>query len=285
MMSRDRVPETEAGDPGDAPGMTDLPAASPEAPDDTAAAEPEPPMDIHKPKPVHSWREFASEIAVIVIGICIALVGEQIVEKIHEHIVAGEAREQVEREMATDLAVLSNRTRSEPCIGRRIDELDRKLAVAGMPAYVAPTWIGKPSAWDNQTARWQAASQSGRMALLTAYEQGQISFIYSEIAALQQAQADEPEQWAHLAALQGVAHPSPGLVDAARLALVKARLDDEAIHFRIAESTNALRELGVAPVPSPVVTPMGDFSICWPIDLPAAEGYRRLAAQLPTPKS
>lgn len=28
-------------------------------------------VDIHKPKPVHSWREFASEILVIVIGIAI----------------------------------------------------------------------------------------------------------------------------------------------------------------------------------------------------------------------
>ncbi len=238
-------------------------------------------MDIHKPKPVHSWRELASEVAVIVIGICIALVGEQIVEKIHEHIVAGEAREQVEKEMATDLAVLTNRIRSEPCISNRINELDLTLAAAGTTAYVAPTWIGKPSSWDNQTARWQAASQSGRMALLSAYEQGMISFIYSEIAALQAAQADEPEQWAHLAALQGVAHPSAGLVDAARLALIKARLDDEAIHFRIAESTNSLHKLGVASVPSPVVTAMGDFSICWPSNLPTAEGYRRLYAQLP----
>ena len=265
--------------------MGDLPTDdAPSAPEPVPVPEAEPPLDIHKPKPVHSWREFASEIAVIVIGICIALIGEQIVEKIHEHIVAGEAREQVEPEMATDLAILTNRTRNEPCIAKRIDEIGRLLAKAGTPAYVVPTWIGKPSSWDNQTARWQAASQSGRMALLTPYEQGQISFIYSEIAALQTAQADEPEQWAHLAALQGVANPSPGLLDAARLALVKARLDDEAIHIRIAESTNALHELGVAPVPSPVVTPMSDFGICWPTDLPGAEGYRRLAAQVPTLK-
>ena len=37
-------------------------------------------MDIHKPKPVHTWREFASEIIVIVIGISIALGAEQVVE-------------------------------------------------------------------------------------------------------------------------------------------------------------------------------------------------------------
>lgn len=262
------------------PQITDSPPAPAELPVD----EPEQPMDIHKPKPVHSWREFLSEIAVIVIGICIALIGEQIVEKIHEYVVAGEAREQVDLEMATDFAVLSNRSRSEPCITQRIAALDRLLAAAGTSAYVAPTWIGRPSSWDNQTAIWQAASQSGRMALLPIIDQKTISFVYSQIAAVQAAQADEPAQWAQLQALQGVAHPSPGMIDAARLALIKARLDDRAIRYRIAESTNALRELGVAPVRSPVVVPMADFSICWPITLPTAEGEQRDDADVPAIK-
>ena len=40
-------------------------------------------MDIHKPKAVHGWREFANEIGVIVCGVLIALTGEQIVENLH----------------------------------------------------------------------------------------------------------------------------------------------------------------------------------------------------------
>ncbi len=236
-------------------------------------------MDIHKPKPVHSWREFFSEIMVIVIGICIALIGEQIVEKIHEHVVASEAREQIENELATDFAILSNRTREEGCIARRIEALDRRLAVAGTPAYVAPTWVGIPASWDNQIGRWQAASQSGRVALLSKKEQGLMSFIYSQIAALQATQADEPDQWSQLQALQGVTHPSQQLIDAARLALIRARYDDKGITIRIHQSSNALfRELGVAHVKSPVVVPLNAFSMCWPIDLPTAEGYRRLEA-------
>ncbi|MDQ2764026.1 MAG: hypothetical protein M3Y22_11270 [Pseudomonadota bacterium] len=43
----------------------------------------EPAVDIHKPKPVHSWREFLSEIGIVVCGIVIALTGEQVVEQIH----------------------------------------------------------------------------------------------------------------------------------------------------------------------------------------------------------
>jgi hypothetical protein len=34
-------------------------------------------MAIHKPKPVHNWRELASEVGVIVVGIIIALTAEQ----------------------------------------------------------------------------------------------------------------------------------------------------------------------------------------------------------------
>jgi hypothetical protein len=40
----------------------------------------EPPVEIHKPKPVHSWRELLTEIGVVVIGVCIALAAEQTVE-------------------------------------------------------------------------------------------------------------------------------------------------------------------------------------------------------------
>ena len=46
-------------------------------------------MEIHKPKPVHSWRELLTEIGVVVIGVAIALAAEQAVEWLHwQHRVA-----------------------------------------------------------------------------------------------------------------------------------------------------------------------------------------------------
>jgi hypothetical protein len=39
-------------------------------------------VEIHKPKPVHNWREFLGEIAVVVVGVLIALSAEQVVEGI-----------------------------------------------------------------------------------------------------------------------------------------------------------------------------------------------------------
>ena len=36
-------------------------------------------MDIHKPKPIRNWREFLKEVGIIVLGVSIALAGEQAV--------------------------------------------------------------------------------------------------------------------------------------------------------------------------------------------------------------
>ena len=61
-------------------------------------------MEIHKPKPFHNLREFASEIAVVVIGISIALAGEQAVEMIHHRQQLSEARRAIAEELATNIA-------------------------------------------------------------------------------------------------------------------------------------------------------------------------------------
>jgi len=60
-------------------------------------------MDIHKPRPVHSWREFLSEICVIVTGIAIALTGEQVVEAIHWHHKVEATEASIKAELGNDL--------------------------------------------------------------------------------------------------------------------------------------------------------------------------------------
>lgn len=223
-------------------------------------------VDIHKPKPVHSWREFASEILVIVIGIAIALTGEQIIVMIHERQVAIEARDQVQTEIALDLAVLGNRVRTEPCITRRIRELRSTIATSDTSAYVAPNHVGRTTMWVNQSGRWQAASQGGRVALLGSKEQGGYSFIYSELAQVMSVEADEAQQWSRLQALEGVAHPSPTLVDSARAALSQAAYDDEMIKIYITQSSGAANKMHISPVVSPVI--QKHSSLCDPINEP-----------------
>ena len=71
--------------------------------------------------------------------------------------------------------------------------------------------------------------------------------------------------------MEGVAHPSATLIDAARPALWEAIADDDAIRIRIAQSTRALRAMGIAPVRSPVESTFD--SVCQPINRPTEEGY------------
>ena len=67
----DDVPPAEPG----APAAATAPAAeispAPENPPQ------EPIMEIHKPHPVHSWRAFLKEYAIVVLGVATALAAEQ----------------------------------------------------------------------------------------------------------------------------------------------------------------------------------------------------------------
>lgn len=83
-------------------------------------------VDIHKPKPVHSWREFLSEIGTIICGILIALTLEQIVSDMEWHRKVADARDAVGLELAENLGRMENRMLLERCLNQRLD------AVAGI---------------------------------------------------------------------------------------------------------------------------------------------------------
>ena len=59
-------------------------------------------MDVHKPKPVRTWRELLGEIGIIVIGVLIALGAEQAIEAIHERSEAAQLRSALKAELADD---------------------------------------------------------------------------------------------------------------------------------------------------------------------------------------
>jgi hypothetical protein len=59
-------------------------------------------MEIHKPKPVHNWRELLTEISVVVIGIAIALAAEQLIESMHWQNKIRDARRAITIELRDD---------------------------------------------------------------------------------------------------------------------------------------------------------------------------------------
>ena len=88
-------------------------------------------MDIHKPKPIHSWRELIGEIGVITVGVLIALSAEQLVEAIHWHHKVEAVKEAISHELADDdLPQAYARDVLGHCLSQQLDEL-RALARPG----------------------------------------------------------------------------------------------------------------------------------------------------------
>jgi hypothetical protein len=117
-------------------------------------------LEIHKPKPVRSWQELLSEIAVVVIGIAIALSGEQVIGKLHWAHRVGEAEESMRQELAENDRDAYFRLASEACARRDLDHIegllvawrDRGVPVPVIKRYSRPMrpWLG--DAWENARA-------------------------------------------------------------------------------------------------------------------------------------
>ncbi len=80
-------------------------------------------MHIHKIKPAHGWKEFLSEILIIVIGVLIALGAEQSVESLHwSHEVEVE-RHSLLAEAQKALDVVRMRQSHQSCIDARLTQI------------------------------------------------------------------------------------------------------------------------------------------------------------------
>ena len=233
-------------------------------------------MDIHKPKPVHNVREFLSELGVVVLGIVIALSGEQLIEYLHDNHKAAEAREGIRDEIAMNIAVLESRSAAQPCIDRRIDEIASLFEASEDSKYVGPTWLGRPQIWEMLRARWQVVSQSGRAPLLAPEEQAGYGFVYALFADVAADEDREQIAWARLRALQELPKLSATMRDELRLELQEARLTNWDIKNLNSLLQTKVKEMSLAKRSAPRV--QADTGICFPTNTPRSEALNRLSA-------
>ena len=227
-------------------------------------------MDIHKPKAFHSWREFVSEIAIIVIGVLIALGAEQVVSHLHERQMSREAREAIRRELQFNIARLNLRRETSPCVQRRLDEL-QALLDRGPGRMDPPKWVGRPQFWTLQASRWQAANQAGRAVLLPAQELGAYGLMHAQMENLTGEMVDEQTQWARLRALAHVRELTPQAALDLNQALQIARYRNWGINLQTGQIRHLADVLGLKPV---TVQDAASRSVCVPMDTPPAEAQR-----------
>src|SRR5215217_5611882 len=93
-------------------------------------------------KPPHGWNAVAWELAIVTLGVVIALAAQQVVGAAQDRSTARQTRAEVTDELNSDLMSLALRQSIEPCIDRRLSEL--RVIVAQWQktgSFETPKWV------------------------------------------------------------------------------------------------------------------------------------------------
>ena len=174
-------------------------------------------MHFHLPKPLHGWREFVGEIAIIVIGVLIALGAEQVVERIRWQEQGTQARDAIEAELAGQEADAYERLAVSPCLRSQITALSKGLSEyhgkwVAMPVVVNSSGIKEAAIKSMPTAyraperlwlhdAWETARASGALTHLPPDLVSRYSDAYNTGARIFALQESEEQAAARLGAL------------------------------------------------------------------------------------
>lgn len=243
-----------------------------------------------KLRPPHGWNAVAWELAIVTLGVLIALGAQQIVEEAHNRSVAAETRVQVTDELNSDLMSIALRQSAEPCIERRLTEL-RAIVTQWQQtgSFETPKWVSQSPVIEIELSRYDAALSAGRLALLSGEEQYRMGAVAARIRRFDEWQFAERVPWGRLRELQfGADALSADDRAAIRSALQDAATFDYEIRIMAAQALPMARRYGFAPDAKGFremageVWPGGKFtpSICASIDTPPEEANKRVVIPL-----
>jgi hypothetical protein len=165
-------------------------------------------MEIHRPKPVHGWRELLAEIGIIVIGVLIALSAEQLAEWIHWRHKVAELRASMTVELAEDDGPQAYyRLATRKCADDRLDEIQHAAEAGVGRIEVAKLTRAYPitdRTWEMDS--WRAFLAADGPAHASSDEAYRWSGDFSAIPQLDRIGQDEREAVAELRAIR----PSDG---------------------------------------------------------------------------
>ena len=219
-----------------------------------------------KLKPPNGWAAVTWELAIVTLGVLIALGAEQLVQNAHQRREADEANLAIRGELEQNMAKLRSRWEMRQCVEKRLDELQTLINSAGAGAAIeTPNWVGRPPFWTMQAARWQASSQAGRAAKLPAGDLALYGSMYSYMANVSAAMVEEQDDWARLRSLETLGRLTPEMAFQLAQTVHQARY----INWRMGVWTTQLQtlsdRLGLRAVANDIPT---SRSACVPIDTP-----------------
>lgn len=118
-------------------------------------------MEVHLPKPMNSWREFAGEVGIIVLGVLIALGAEQVAVSFHQSTELREAEHAMRSELRDDnLPQAFTRAAIFHCYDGELDAIKAAVESGDREKFLALAKAYNPvyRTWDDEA--WKAALAS-----------------------------------------------------------------------------------------------------------------------------
>ena len=229
-------------------------------------------MDIHRPKPIHGWREFLKEVGIIVLGVAIALAGEQAVEALHWRHQVADAREAIDKEVGDNVRGILARQRQIDCADRRLDEIRVLLAnqLAGR-LHGSHAIVAGPVHWSKPAIAWNTAEASQAAAHMPLDVRLAYADVYDMFATYTYLDEKDRTAWWTLARLNDPELLGPADWSALREAYGAARLSNRVMRELVPASLATLAPLGLKGL-APTSDPVCRRSICLSIFAPGVPG-------------
>ncbi len=241
-------------------------------------------MDIHRPKPVHGWREFLKEVGIIVLGVAIALAGEQAVEALHWRHQVTDAREAVDKEVVDNIRGILARQQQIGCADRRLDEvrilLSDQLAGRSLRPHRA---LVKPTHWSKPTTAWDTAQASQAAAHMPLEVRLAYADAYDMFATYSYLDEKDRAAWWTLTRLNDPALLGPGDWGALREAYGAARTSNQVMRELSAPAHTTAARLGLKGL-TPMPDPIPGRSPCTPMFETAAAAPQRAGDAVARPR-
>ena len=159
-------------------------------------------MDIHKPKPAHTVREFLTEIGTIVCGILIALGLEQTIEAWHWHEVVSEEREALRDEVGQLRGSMMGRFELDPCFVERLADVKEIIRRhdTNTPLGIAGP-VGRPLYPPTPRPLWELAVADQSLAHMKLSEKKRFTAAYNWMSVYEPITDNERTAWRELQVL------------------------------------------------------------------------------------
>lgn len=204
-------------------------------------------MHIHLPKTLHGWREVAKEIAIIVVGVLIALFLEQLVENWHWREKVGVADSAMRRELLEDDGPqIYQRAAMHPCVVAQLDAI-RSAVESGadrheIAALIDGYWMDFRS-YDRLAL--DAANASDVAAHMPQHELHDMTDVYETMPLMERTNAQEAADYARLRAFRRAGGPvSDEEKDRVVGAVEALRSDDQIMWLKARVKLPELRKIG-----------------------------------------